>query len=139
MTFQRLEAANPLSGGASLMHSEEVSRAGGLSAKAIRYDEDIACVRPARGVDQYRDFCAQDAYNFAFAARSGRLGISIEDGASADVNALATENRDRVVQKIDELQALEPTLETLVMRCHGEDCLDGLTTDNRAGREKPTA
>ena len=41
--------------------------------------------------------------------------------ASADVTALASEHLERIAKKIEELQALKSTLETLVTRCHGDD------------------
>jgi MerR family copper efflux transcriptional regulator len=133
------------------MNIGEVSRASGLPAKTIRYYEDIDLVRPARGANGYRDFSEQDTHKLAFLGRSRSLGFTIEDcrkllslyedrdRASANVKALASEHLDRITQKIEELQALKSTLETLVVRCHGDDRPDCPILDDLAGREPPTA
>jgi len=132
------------------MNIGDVSRASGLPAKTIRYYEDIDLVRPARCVNGYRDFSEQDVHKLAFLGRSRSLGFTIEDcrklislyedrdRASADVKALASEHLDRIAQKIEELQALKSTLETLVVRCHGDNRPDCPILDDLAGREPPT-
>lgn len=126
------------------MNISDVSRSSGLPAKTIRYYEDIGLVRPARGENGYRDFSGQDAHKLAFLGRARSLGFSIEDcrtlmslyedrsRASADVKAVAAEHLDRIARKIEELQALQATLQTLVTRCQGDDrpdcpILDGLS------------
>jgi MerR family copper efflux transcriptional regulator len=127
------------------MNIGDVSRASGLPAKTIRYYEDIDLVRPARGANGYRDFSEQDTHKLAFLGRSRSLGFTIEDcrklmslyedrdRASADVKALASEHLDRIAQKIEELQALKSALETLVVRCHGDDRPDCPILDDLAG------
>lgn len=133
------------------MNIGDVSRTSGLPAKTIRYYEDIGLVRSARGANGYRDFSEQDAHKLTFLGRSRSLGFTIEDcrtlmslyedrdRASADVKALASEHLDRIAQKIDELQALKSTLETLVARCHGDDRPDCPILDDLAGHEAITA
>ena len=133
------------------MNIGEVSRASGLPAKTIRYYEDIDLVRPARGANGYRDFSEQDTHKLAFLGRSRSLGFTIEDcrkllclyedrdRASADVKALASEHLERITRKIEELQALKSTIETLVACCHGDDRPDCPILDDLAGREPPTA
>jgi len=127
------------------MNIGEVSRASGLPAKTIRYYEDIDLVRPARGANGYREFSEQDTHKLAFLGRSRSLGFTIEDcrkllslyedrdRASANVKALASEHLDRITQKIEELQALKSALETLVVRCHGDDRPDCPILDDLAG------
>ena len=129
----------------------EVARASGLPTKTIRYYEDIGLVRPARGANGYRAFSARDAHKLAFLGRSRLLGFSIEecrtllslyedrDRASADVKAVAAEHLASIARKIDELQALKSTLETLVTRCHGDDRPDCPILDDLAGRAVGTA
>lgn len=130
------------------MNIGDASRASGLPAKTIRYYEDIGLVRPARGANGYRDFSEQDAHKLAFLGRSRSLGFSIEecrtllslyedrDRASADVKAVAAEHVDQIARKIDELQALKSTLETLVKRCHGDDRPDCPILDDLAGQPR---
>jgi len=131
------------------MHIGEVSRASGLPAKTIRYYEDIDLIHPGRGSNGYRDFSEQDAHKLAFLGRSRSLGFSIEecrtllslykdrDRASADVKAVAAEHLDSIAQKIEELQALKATLETLVTRCHGDDRPDCPILDDLSGKAMP--
>ena len=133
------------------MNIGKVSRTSGLPPKTIRYYEDIDLVRPARGPNGYRDFSEQDAHKLAFLGRSRSLGFSIKEcrtllslyedrgRASADVKAVAAEHLERITKKIDEIQALKATLETLVTRCHGDDRPDCPILDDLAGREVPTA
>ncbi len=133
------------------MNIGEVSRASGLPTKTIRYYEDIGLVRPARGTNGYREFSQQDAHKLFFLGRSRSLGFSIEEcrtllslyedraRASADVKAVAAEHLERIAQKIEELQALQSTLETLVTRCHGDDRPDCPILDDLAGHEVLTA
>jgi Cu(I)-responsive transcriptional regulator len=133
------------------MNIGDASRASGLPAKTIRYYEDIGLVQPARGANGYRDFSERDAHKLAFLGRSRSLGFSIEecrtllslyedrDRASADVRAIAAEHVDQIARKIDELQALKSTLETLVKRCHGDDRPDCPILDDLAGRPPRSA
>lgn len=129
------------------MNIGEVATASGLPAKTIRYYEDIGLVRPARGANGYRDFNARDAHMLTFLGRARSLGFSIEecrmllslyadrDRASADVKHVATEHLDRIARKIDALQAMRATLETLVARCHGDARPDCPILDDLAGRD----
>lgn len=127
------------------MNIGEVSRASGLPAKTIRYYEDIGLMLPARSANGYREFSAQDVHKLVFLGRSRSLGFSIEEcrtllslyedraRASADVKAVATEHLERIAQKIEELEALKSTLQTLVARCHGDDRPDCPILDDLAG------
>ena len=133
------------------MNIGEVSRAIGLSAKTIRYYEDIGLVQPARGPNGYRNFDEQDAHKLAFLGRSRSLGFSIDDcrtllslyedrdRASSDVKAVAAEHLERIAQKIDELQVLKFTLEKLVTRCHGDNRPDCPILNDLSGRAAPSA
>lgn len=123
----------------------DVSRASGLPTKTIRYYEDIGLVRPARRRNGYRDFSESDVHKLAFLGRSRSLGFSIEEcrallslyedrsRASAEVKAVAAEHLARIARKIEELEALKGTLETMVARCHGDDRPDCPILDDLAG------
>lgn len=126
------------------MNIGDVARQSGLPAKTIRYYEEIRLIRPARGANGYRDFSAEDVHKLVFLGRARSLGFSIEEcrtllslyedrgRASADVKALAADHLGRIAQKIDELQALQSTLQTLVARCHGDDRPDCPILDDLA-------
>ena len=127
------------------MNIGEVARRSGLPAKTIRYYEEIDLIRPQRSENGYRSFAENDLHKLAFLGRARALGFTIEecrkllslyedrDRASANVKALASEHLDRITQKIEELQALKSTLETLVVRCHGDDRPDCPILDDLAG------
>ena len=129
------------------MNIGEVSSACGLPAKTIRYYEDIGLVRPARGLNGYREFSERDAHMLSFVGRSRSLGFSIDEcrtllslyedreRASADVKAVAAEHLVRIEQKLSELGALKTTLEALVSRCQGDERPDCPILDDLSGRE----
>ncbi|WP_112322179.1 Cu(I)-responsive transcriptional regulator [Oceanibium sediminis] len=129
------------------MNIGDVSRVSGLPAKTIRYYEDIDLVQPARGENGYRDFSERDAHMLAFLGRARSLGFSIEEcrtllslykdreRASADVRQVAIEHLDSIARKIEELEAMRGTLQTLVTRCHGDDRPDCPILDDLAGSE----
>ena len=125
----------------------DVADASGLTAKTIRYYEDIGLVRPARRMNGYRDFAEADVHKLTFLARARSLGFSIgacrtllslyEDRgrASADVKAVAQAHLRRIDRKIAELEGLRGTLATLVARCHGDARPDCPILDDLAGPE----
>ena len=132
------------------MKIADVAEASGLTAKTIRYYEDIGLVRPARGTNGYRAFEETDVHKLRFLARARSLGFSIKEcrtlislyedrrRASADVKALAEAHLRRIDRKIAELEGLRGTLATLVAQCHGDerpDCpiLQDLAGPDRAG------
>jgi len=51
----------------------------GLSAKTIRYYEDIGLVVPDRSANGYRDYGDQDIHRLTFLKRSRSLGFSIDE------------------------------------------------------------
>ena len=123
----------------------DVAQASGLSAKTIRYYEDIGLVRPLRGENGYRVFAATDVHKLTFLARARSLGFSIREcrtllslyedreRASADVKALAQAHLRRIDRKIAEMEGLRGTLATLVERCHGDGRPDCPILDDLAG------
>ena len=83
------------------MNIGKAAKRSGLSAKTIRYYEEIGLVLPARGSNGYRDFAENDIHRMQFLHRSRDLGFSVEDcrallalydnkhRASADVRSLS--------------------------------------------------
>ena len=61
------------------MNVAAAARRTGLSAKTIRYYEDIGLIRPARAGNGYRDYSSDDIHRLAFLRRARGLGFSIED------------------------------------------------------------
>ena len=120
----------------------------GLSPKTIRYYEDIGLVQPLRLDNGYRDFSERDVHNLKFLARARRLGFSVEDcrqllglytdqkRASKDVKKIAQAHLQDIEQKINELESMRATLETLVQHCKGNHRPDCPILNDLAGSQK---
>jgi Cu(I)-responsive transcriptional regulator len=118
----------------------------GVSAKMIRHYEDIGLIPPAsRTFANYRLYSEADLHRLRFIKRARTLGFSMKQieallglwnnpkRASADVRKLARAHVAELEQKIQEMQAMQRTLEDLARRCHGDhrpECpiLDDLTS-----------
>jgi MerR family copper efflux transcriptional regulator len=130
----------------TMLNIGEAAQASGVSAKMIRHYESIgllpAVQRTAAG---YRVYGEQDVRLLQFIHRGRALGFPLEKiagllalwqdqgRASADVRQLAEQHIAELNRKIEELQAMKRTLETLARSCHGDqrsDCpiLDDLAT-----------
>lgn len=115
------------------MNIGEVAERTGVSAKTIRYYEDIGLIRPPRDANGYRAFRDSDLHKLAFLGRARSLGFAIEDcrtllalyedqsRASADVKAVAGQHLDRIEAKLRELEAMRDTLADLIACCAGDD------------------
>jgi Cu(I)-responsive transcriptional regulator len=112
----------------------EASEASGISAKMIRYYEEIGLIAPAgRTVSNYRVYDRDSVNRLRFVRRARGLGFSLEETerllklwddqarASAEVKALALAHVGELDQKIAEMQAMRDTLADLADRCHGDD------------------
>ena len=120
------------------MNIGDAAAATGVSAKMIRYYEEIGLIGPvARTESGYRVYAENDVHLLRFVRRARDLGFSIDqigklialwqdrDRASAEVKALALEHIGELRAKITELDAMARTLEHLAANCHGDgrpDC-----------------
>ncbi len=106
----------------------------GVSAKMIRHYESIGLVARAKRTDGgYRLYDANDVHTLRFIRRARELGFSMTQiarllglwrnrrRASADVRRIAQQHIDELEAKIENLQAMRRTLDTLVQHCHGDD------------------
>lgn len=116
------------------MNIGEASAASGVSAKMIRYYEEIGLISPAgRTASNYRVYDADSVNRLRFVRRSRSLGFSLEETerllklwddkarASAEVKALALSHVEELEAKIAEMQAMRDTLAHLAERCQGND------------------
>lgn len=116
------------------MNIGEVSRRTGVSAKTIRYYEEIDLVpSPARGGNGYRQYTDKNINVLEFVSHARSLGFTVEEcrnllalyedreRASGDVRAIAQTHIDHIDAKLKELAAMRATLSTLVAKCHGDD------------------
>lgn len=119
------------------MNIGDISQQTDLPTKTIRYYEEIGLVTPHRGANGYRSFTQTDLHNLNFVARARSLGFTIEDcrallglykdeeRASSDVKHIAREHLDQIETKIDDLRAIQKTLQHLIHECAGDqrpDC-----------------
>jgi len=127
------------------MNIGEASHQSSLSAKTIRYYEDISLVKPARAENGYRDYSTEDVHRLRFLQRARSLGFTIvecrlllslyEDDhrASADVKAIAEDKITEIDRKIEALNSLRLTLTALSENCHGDDKPECPIIDDLAG------
>jgi Cu(I)-responsive transcriptional regulator len=120
------------------MQIGEAAAQSGVSAKMIRYYEEIGLVpRSARQPQGYRDYDDRDVNRLRFVARARDLGFSIKEIAellrlysdrrrsSADVKRIALRHVTELETKIRAMRQLKRTIQQLADRCHGDqrpDC-----------------
>lgn len=117
-----------------MMNIGQAAKLSGVSAKMIRYYEQIGLISQAIRSDAgYRHYSTSDVHSLSFIRRARDLGFSIDqisellvlwrdrDRASADVKAMALSHVAGLKAKISELQAMVQALEHLADHCHGND------------------
>jgi Cu(I)-responsive transcriptional regulator len=140
------------------MNIGEAARASGVSAKMIRYYEEIGLIAPPpRTAAGYRIYADKEVHTLRFIARARDLGFAVDkmqlllalwkdrSRASADVKAIALEQIAALEEKQKALTEMAETLRHLVSHCHGDgrpDCpiLDTLAADEAddcPSRRKP--
>ena len=116
----------------------QAADAAGVSAKRIRYYEQIGLIDTARRSGAgYRVYDERDLHSLRFIRRARQLGFAIPDIAtllalwrdrrrsSADVKEIALAHVEELRSKITELQSIVDTLEDLAAHCDGDsrpDC-----------------
>lgn len=116
------------------MNIGEAARASGVSAKMIRYYEDVGMLpAAARTESGYRVYSQSDVHRLHFVRRARDLGFSVKEigdllslwsdrsRKSADVKRIANAHIAALEQKIQELRQMSSTLQTLVDCCAGDD------------------
>tara|TARA_R110002167_G_scaffold38412_6_gene119625 strand:- start:418 stop:831 length:414 start_codon:yes stop_codon:yes gene_type:complete len=124
-----------------------ISRLSGLSAKTIRYYEEIGLVAaPSRTDAGYRQYSDADLHVLAFVRRARELGFSLNETAellalwkdrsrsSAEIKSLATQRLSVMDRKLAELESLRVALSDLVSRCSGDDWPDCPIIGHMSGR-----
>lgn len=127
------------------MNITEAAVRAGLSAKALRYYEEIGLLKTGRRGNGYRDYGPKELAKLKFLSRARGLGFSVEEcrhlvalwedrsRASADVKAMAEAHIGEIEHKIAELRAMKATLARLVHACHGDDRPDCPILEDLAG------
>ena len=116
------------------MNIGEASRASRVSAKMIRYYEQIGLIPPAGRTDAgYRAYTAADVHRLHFIRRARDLGFAVAEigdllslwsdhsRQSADVKQLAEQHIAELERRIDEMRQMTETLQALIDSCAGDD------------------
>ena len=128
------------------MNIGQAAEASGVSAKMIRYYEEIGLVpRAQRSESGYRHYADSDVHTLRFIRRARDLGFSVEQitqllalwrdrsRASAEVKTMALGHVAELKRKITELQAMARTLSDLARHCGGDHRPDCPILDDLAG------
>ena len=133
------------------MNIGNASEKSGLSAKTIRYYEDIGLLLADRADNGYRDYSMSDVHRLRFLQRSRSLGFSVEecrqllslysdkDRESATVKAIAKAKLTEIDRKLAELTELRDTLRVLVRSCHGDKRPDCPIIEGLGGKDRVAA
>ncbi|KQY11279.1 Cu(I)-responsive transcriptional regulator [Rhizobium sp. Root482] len=116
------------------MNIGEAARTSGVSAKMIRYYEQIKLIDPPQRTEtSYRTYGENDIHTLRFIRRARDLGFSVEQmktllalwrdrsRASADVKAIALDHIAQLEHKAAAIAAMMKTLKHLAGHCHGDD------------------
>lgn len=132
------------------MNIGEAANATGVTAKMIRYYEEIGLIKESSRTEAgYRTYAPKDLHTLRFVKRARKLGFSIEQirdllslwqdpsRASKDVKAVAAAHVADLEKRIAELTEMRDTLVHLARHCAGDhrpDCpiLVGLAEEHDA-------
>ncbi len=116
------------------MNISEAASGSGLSAKTIRYYEQIELIRPARREDNgYRNYSDNDVAELRFLHRARDVGFSVEEcrqllailrdpaRQSAHVKSLVLEKCEQIQQRVGQLEAMHTMLQGLASQCSGDE------------------
>lgn len=120
------------------MNIGQAAKHSGISAKMIRYYEDIGLLpAPKRNQSGYRDYSDADIRTLSFIQHARELGFSSEQmkellglwrnevRQSSEVKTLAQKHIATLEQKINDMQTMLEILKQSVARCAGDarsDC-----------------
>lgn len=116
------------------MNIGQASKASGVSAKMIRYYEQIGLIPKADRRDSgYRDYSPSDVHMLRFIRRARDLGFAVAEindllelwrdksRQSSDVKRIAQTHIERLQERARSLEAMAATLGTLVACCNGDE------------------
>ena len=131
------------------MNIGQAARASGVTAKMIRYYDEIGLVRPqGRTEANYREYEARQVNELRFIRRARSLGFSMAEitrllslwrdraRPSREVKAIADRHLADLDARIAEMQAMADTLRSLSEGCAGDERPDcPILADLTDGRE----
>ena len=133
------------------MNIGQASKASGVTAKMIRYYDEIGLVQPASRTDSnYREYDERKLNELRFIKRARSLGFSMEEitqllslwrdreRPSRDVKAIADRHLADLDARIAEMQAMANTLRHLSHCCAGDDRPDCPILEDLTAGAEPT-
>ncbi len=136
------------------MNIGEAAKVCGVSAKMIRYYENVALITPpTRNANGYRSYNKDNIHELKFIRRARDLGFTVEQisglmhlwrdrsRASADVKRIALEHVAALEAKTREIAEMANTLKHLAATCHGDgrpDCPIIESLAEGGNRARPT-
>lgn len=134
------------------MNIGDASERSGVSAKMIRYYEEIGLIKAARRANGYRDYDESDVNVLHFIRRTRDLGFSLDEVSnllalwrdrkrpSREVKKLASQHIEDLERRMHEMRAVVRTLKTLADHCHGDERSDcPILDDFASGKPKEAA
>tara|TARA_B100001540_G_C15696250_1_gene591661 strand:- start:624 stop:1028 length:405 start_codon:yes stop_codon:yes gene_type:complete len=134
------------------MNISEAARRSGLSAKTIRYYEEIDLIDPAaRGANGYRQYDERALEELKFLARAREVGFDLQEcrqllelqrdhaRQSRHARALVLEKSQQLQQRIGQLQAMQSVLQDMASRCHGDEGPECAILEDLAGSPETSA
>ncbi|MBB4007297.1 Cu(I)-responsive transcriptional regulator [Allorhizobium taibaishanense] len=128
------------------MNIGEAAAASGVSAKMIRYYEEIGLVLPARRTSSnYRVYGENEVHRLRFVRRARTLGFSLEETErllalwsdsgrkNDDVRLVAMNHLRELEEKMEAMQAMVDTLKNLVDHCEQGNRPDCPILENLGG------
>lgn len=119
-----------------------------LSAKTIRYYEDIGLVVPRRQTgNDYRDYTDADVEQLSFLQRARAVGFGLEEcrellelfrnpqRQAADVKQLVVDKLRQLDEQLKALQSMRETLAGMAEKCAGDQAPHCAIIEKLAGNE----
>ena len=130
------------------MNIGDAAKHSGVSAKMIRYYEEVALITPpARNQNGYRSYDKSNIHELKFIRRARDLGFTVEQisglmhlwrdrsRASSDVKRIALEHVAALEAKQREIEEMANTLKHLAANCHGDGRPDCPIIESLAGSD----
>jgi MerR family copper efflux transcriptional regulator len=128
------------------MNISEAARRSGLSAKTIRYYEEIELIAAAdRGDNGYRQYDAKAVEGLHFLARARDVGFDLDEcrqllelqrdrgRQSRHARELVLQKSEQLQARIERLKAMQQLLQEMAARCKGDEGPECAILEDLAG------
>lgn len=123
----------------------KAAQASGVSTKMVRHYESLGLLGQVGRTDSgYRQYTSADVHTLRFIKRARSLGFSMTEiaelvslwrdrqRASAHVKQIAQRHAEELQARIEAMQAMRRTLQSLLQNCHGDERPDCPILDDLA-------